>query len=186
MSDTDIKLATIIKKINHLEKLVLVLLKDQDLDQILDLDHDQSSTQNHDHRSSDLSDDELVNWYADFLRENGVDPEHRDLYKITRNIRYFHANFDTRTNPAKYAMSFLPAQTKPKTPKEVVEEMDENGFTVTYLMSRIEELTDEVIQATIEQSTRISDMIAKSPRMRKTAMFRSACLSEALRLKLLV
>ena len=83
MSSVEIKLNLIIKEINQMKSILEILLKssnhDLDPDMIKSLinqsDHDQSDQKDH---KDDLQDHDLINWYRNFLKENGVDPENRN------------------------------------------------------------------------------------------------------------
>lgn len=185
MNDADIKLNLIIKKLNHLEQIVKILINDHNPNLIIDLNHINQDPNQSDHKINDQSDQDNLEWYQNFLRDSGIDPDHRDYSKIQRNIAYFRNKFPDLANPTKYGISFLPKQIKPTSQQGDKQDMDENGFTISYLMERLPELTDELIEITLGKSERIKGMLDKAPRLRKTAMFKTACLSEALRLKLI-
>lgn len=117
------KLNMIIGKINQMEAMIMALIRVIDHDHVIDLDQINIKSSAHDHDQDQDQDQDLIEWYKEFLTDNGVDPENRDYGPAIRSIRYFRQRFATISNPSKYGMTFLPKQ-KQKPPADPAESSD--------------------------------------------------------------
>lgn len=186
MDSTEIKLNLLIKKIAHLESLVLLLVKDQNLDPNLihDLDHSQinKSDLDHDH---DLSDEDLVNWFKDFISENGISPDGRDFNSIIRNIRYFRSKYSELTNPVKYALRFLPVQRlKTPTPPEDDDSLI-LGLDRNLVESNTDKLTSDIIKKLHESDPDLKKLSFSPGQAMKTTFLRNILTAKAIKAKLI-
>lgn len=113
MTKEEIKLNTIISRLTRIENILMIMTHNLDRDH--DHEYDQFKAQKRsDHDKSDqIIDQDLIDWFVDFLLANDIDPKHRDFTPKLRNIRYFWQKFDTISNPVNYVKSFLPRQVSP-------------------------------------------------------------------------
>ena len=151
----DKKLNMIIGKLNSMESkldfLVKAMIKSDLIRSDSDLDHDLILFEKRSDQDHDLSDQDLIEWFSNFLRSNGVDPEHRPLESIIRNIRYFYRKIDNIGNPATYAMKFCPPQKKPPEPEPEKEITEIYGYDISLVIDSCQYLDRKMIQSIVKQ-----------------------------------
>lgn len=150
----EIKISTLIKRIESLEKNVMIMIRilNPDLDPSINQtpDHDQSRVNDPDLRARE-TDDDLILWFCEVLQSFGIDPRHRQWSESTiKSIRYYHSNYDNIKNKQKYAASFLPPQIKQA---EIRPADDEKafGYPLDLLNKAAEKLTKDMISQLANQ-----------------------------------
>jgi len=150
----EIKISTLIKRVESLEKNVMIMIRilNPDLDLSINQtpDHDQSRINDPDPRARE-TDEDLILWFCEVLQSFGIDPSHRQWSERTiKSIRYYHANYENIKNKQKYAASFLPPQTKQA---EVRPADDEKafGYPLETLNAAAEKLSKPIIDNLVAQ-----------------------------------
>jgi len=189
MNSVEIKLNLIIKMLNQIMKILEILLKssnhDLDPDMIKSLinqsDHDQSDQKDH---KDDLQDHDLINWYRNFLKENGVDPENRNYESCLRSIRFFYNKFDEIKNPFKYQRSFMPEKIEKYKPDESQDLNLIFGLDASLVESKCHLLNKEIVEKVKEQNPRLVNLdinnILKDPPGMFTKIFTAKAILQGL------
>lgn len=160
----EIKISTLIKRIESLEKSVMIMIRilNPDLDLSINQtpDHDQSRVNDPDLRARE-TDDDLILWFCEVLQSFGIDPSHRQWSESTiKSIRYYHANYDNIKNKQKYAASFLPPQSK-QTEFRPSENDDAFGYPLETLNAAAEKLSKSVIDTLVDQDQSLKSLTTK-------------------------
>jgi len=160
----EIKISTLIKRVESLEKNVMIMIRilNPDLDPQINQtqDHDQSRINDPDPRARE-TDEDLIMWFSEVLKSFGIDPSHRHWSESTiRSIRYYHANYENIKNKQKYAASFLPPQIKQAEIRP--SESDEAfGYPLETLNAAAEKLSKPIIDNLIAQDESLKTLTTK-------------------------
>ena len=160
----EIKISTLIKRVESLEKNVMIMIRilNPDLDPQINQtqDHDQSRINDPDPRARE-TDEDLIMWFSEVLQSFGIDPSHRHWSESTiRSIRYYHANYENIKNKQKYAASFLPPQIKQAEIRP--SESDEAfGYPLETLNAAAEKLSKPIIDNLIAQDESLKTLTTK-------------------------
>ena len=186
MNSTDIKLNLIIKELNQIKSVMMILLENSNQDLDLDLIKSKLDQSDHDHddHQDQINDQDLINWYRNFLSENGIDPDGRNYEACLRNIRYFYNKFPDIKNPFKYQISFMPEKIEVYKPEETEDLKLIFGLEASLVEEKCSFLTKEIINKVKEENPRLSNVeirnILKDPPGMFTRIFTAKAINMGL------
>lgn len=186
MNSTDIKLNLIIKELNQIKSVMMIILENSNLDLDLDLIKSKLYQSDHDHddHQNQISDQDLIEWYRNFLKDNGIDPDGRNYEACLRNIRYFYNKFPDIINPFKYQRSFMPEKIEVYKPEETEDLKLIFGLEADLVEKKCPELNKDIINKVKEENPRLSNLeirnILKDPPGMFTRIFTAKAINMGL------
>lgn len=183
---TDVKINMIIRDLCVIKKLLMVLIKNQDLDSDSESELDLIFNQSNQSESIDLeSDDDILDWFRTWCDENEFSLDGISLIPKLKQIRYFKKRLPDLLHPDRYLRSFLPEPKKK--PKDDIDPDDELffGFDMERVERHVYLLTPEIIEEVKKLDPQLGKSAMKPSEILKNSLYRKSYTALAMRYHLI-